>query len=61
VLFEPGNARSLEAAVRRAITDDGPERLASAKAHAEHWSMSHLMDEYETLYDEARRRFGVPR
>jgi phosphatidylinositol alpha-mannosyltransferase len=61
VLFEPGNARSLEVAVRRAITDDGPERLASAKAHAEHWSMSHLMDEYETLYDESRRRFGVPR
>ena len=59
--FDAGSALGLEDAVARALAGETPERIARARLHAEHWSMRHLIDEYETLYDEARRRFAAAR
>ena len=60
-LFNPGDSRSLEEAVLRGLSGETPRTIALARAHAEHWSMRRLVDEYEALYEQARQRFGVPR
>ena len=56
-LFTPGDDVSLERAIERALTEETPESIANAKAHANEWSMSGLMDHYEVLYAKARERF----
>jgi phosphatidylinositol alpha-mannosyltransferase len=61
VLFEPANERSLEQAVAKALSGESAEAIAGARRHAERWSMGHLMDEYETIYEIARQRFHEPR
>jgi phosphatidylinositol alpha-mannosyltransferase len=59
-LFHPGDARSLEVAIETALRDESEERTAVARAYAENWSMSKLVNEYETRYELARQRFGHP-
>jgi phosphatidyl-myo-inositol alpha-mannosyltransferase len=56
-LFTPGDDVSLERAIEKALSEETPESIASAKAHANEWSMSTLMDRYEVLYAKARERF----
>jgi phosphatidylinositol alpha-mannosyltransferase len=56
-MFTPGDDVSLETAIERALREETPETIARAKAHAAEWSMSTLMDRYETLYELARLRF----
>lgn len=57
VLARPGDDESLENAITRALTNETTSSIEAARLHAERWSMSHLMDAYETLYDMARQRF----
>jgi phosphatidylinositol alpha-mannosyltransferase len=57
-LFRPGDAASLETAVLAALLGESEETIAAARAYAERWSMARLMDEYETRYELARRRFS---
>ena len=38
----------------------GAGSIKAARAYAENWSMSKLVDEYETRYELARQRFGHP-
>jgi phosphatidyl-myo-inositol alpha-mannosyltransferase len=59
-LFHPGDARSLELAVESALRDESPEGTESARLYGEDWSMTNLMDEYETHYELARQRFQGP-
>jgi phosphatidyl-myo-inositol alpha-mannosyltransferase len=59
-LFHPGDAHSLELALESALRDESPERTESARLYAENWSMTKLMDEYETRYELAQRRFRGP-
>jgi phosphatidylinositol alpha-mannosyltransferase len=56
-LFTPGGDASLEAAVETALRDETSESIANAKAHANQWAMTTLMDRYEVLYANARQRF----
>ncbi len=58
-LFHPGDAGSLERAVLDALAGESDETIAHARAYAEGWSMSRLMDEYESRYDLARQRFAA--
>ncbi len=60
-LFTPGDDVSLEAAIERALGEETPVSIARAKAHANEWSMSSLMDRYEELYMMARERFSATR
>jgi phosphatidylinositol alpha-mannosyltransferase len=60
-LFTPGDDVSLEKALERALDDETPASIAAAKAHAQAWSMSRLMDRYEELYAVARERFSATR
>jgi phosphatidylinositol alpha-mannosyltransferase len=60
-LFTPGDDASLERAIERALADETPASIATAKAHASEWSMSRLMDRYEDLYSVARERFSATR
>ncbi|MBW4077987.1 MAG: glycosyltransferase family 4 protein [Acidobacteria bacterium] len=53
-LFEPSNALQLERAIVNALEGETPERIASARAHAQHWSMERLVSEYEDRYELAR-------
>ena len=56
-LFTPGDDESLERAIEKALTNESPESIANAKAHANEWSMRTLMDRYEILYAKARESF----
>jgi phosphatidyl-myo-inositol alpha-mannosyltransferase len=56
-LFTPGDETSLEAAIEQALREETPASIASARAHAQEWSMSTLMDRYDELYVRARERF----
>jgi phosphatidylinositol alpha-mannosyltransferase len=58
VLFAPGDATDLERALVTAIRRDELGAVAAAREYAEHWSMRRLVDAYQTLYDEAVRRFN---
>lgn len=60
-LFSAGDAADLERAIARALTDETPASLQAALEHASRWSMVTLMDRYEALYEEARRRHGAAR
>lgn len=59
-LFHPGDARSLEQAVERALREESEESTHLARAYSENWSMTRLMDEYDSRYELARRRFHGP-
>jgi len=60
-LFEPGNSTSLEQAIAISLRSETTDSIAAARNHAENWSMSRLIDQYETLYDEATLRFQATR
>jgi len=60
-LFEPGSPSALEQAITRALSSETTESIAAARNHAENWSMSRLIDQYETLYSEATLRFEANR
>jgi phosphatidylinositol alpha-mannosyltransferase len=60
-MFTPGDDTSLEKAIERALVEETPESIARAKAHANEWSMTTLMDRYEELYEVARERFLATR
>lgn len=61
VLFEPANVTGLVSGIERALASESPLALEQARGYAERWSMRDLMDRYEKLYDQARRRFDEPR
>ncbi len=56
-LFAPGDEAALEKAISDALVSETDESVAAAKEHARGWSMALLMDRYEALYADARRRF----
>ena len=56
-LVSPGDDVALEHAITTSLEGETGESIAAAKQHADHWSMSRLMDEYEVVYDAARQRF----
>ena len=56
-LFQPGSSTALEQAISKALLLETSESLSAARNHAENWSMSRLIDQYETLYSEATLRF----
>lgn len=60
-LFEAGNDLALEAAIETALATETPLTVSAAKAHAEQWSMTRLMEAYEDLYVRARDRFSPVR
>ncbi len=60
-MFTPGDDASLELAIDRALGHEMPATIAKAKAHANEWSMSTLMDRYQDLYSLARERFSATR
>jgi phosphatidylinositol alpha-mannosyltransferase len=60
-MFRSGDDGSLEFAIEQALAEETPESIAAAKAHANEWSMSTLMDRYEDLYSLARERFLATR
>jgi len=60
-LFEPANGVSLERALVTALAGESEAALMAARRHAERWSMVHLIDDYEALYELARSRFVEPR
>jgi phosphatidylinositol alpha-mannosyltransferase len=59
--FERGNADSLEAAIGAALVNESAERIRLARLHAERWSMSALIDEYEERYEKAAALFRTRR
>ncbi len=61
VLFAPGDSSALEQAIATALSSETPERVAAARAHAQHWSMRSLMDAYEPVYATAREHFQSAR
>ena len=60
-LFEPGDATSLRHALGRALASETPRRIGDARAHAQHWSMARLIDDYEVLYAKAREHYEAAR
>ncbi len=58
-LFEAGNDAHLEVAIASTLANETPLTIAAARSHAEHWSMTSLIDEYESLYASARERFSA--
>ena len=60
-LFAPGDVSGLEVAIEHALADASPARTRAALAHAHQWSMASLVDRYEILYEEARRRHKTAR
>jgi phosphatidylinositol alpha-mannosyltransferase len=59
VLVPPGNDTALEAGIARALTNETPERVAAARAYAQAWSMTTLMDRYLELYAEAGQHYSA--
>ena len=61
VLFPPGDEAALEAAIAKALAGETPQAVAAAKDYAQGWSMSALVDAYDSLYATARERFEAAR
>jgi phosphatidyl-myo-inositol alpha-mannosyltransferase len=59
-LFHPGDARALEHAIDEALAEGSEDRIHSARTYAEDWSMTKLVEEYESRYSLALERFGDP-
>jgi len=57
VLVAAGDDRALEAGIASALASEDATAIEAARQHAQHWSMSRLVDEYELLYERARQRF----
>ena len=57
-LFRAGDPASLAEAISGALATATPESIAAAYAHALNWSMAHLVDLYEGLYERARGDFS---
>jgi phosphatidylinositol alpha-mannosyltransferase len=57
VLVPAGDEDALEAGIVTALSEETPDTIAAARAHAQTWSMTRLMDDYGALYDEAVSRF----
>lgn len=57
-LFAPGDADALASAIVTALARDD-DAVARARAHAEAWSMSALVDAYEEEYAAARETFSA--
>jgi phosphatidylinositol alpha-mannosyltransferase len=55
-LFAPGDERALATALTTFVRRESD--VAAARAHAEQWSMSALVDHYDAIYADARERFG---
>lgn len=60
-LFIPGDDASLEHAIERALANETTQTIVMAKAHANEWSMTSLMDRYQDLYSLAGQRFSATR
>ena len=58
VLFRAGDPLDLDRAIETALATRDDATLAAAKAHAERWSMTSLVDRYGEIYDHAQRRFS---
>ena len=56
-LYRAGDPVALSEAITVALATTTPESIAAASAHAANWSMSHLMDLYEGLYERAWGEF----
>ena len=61
VLYSPGDAHALVTALRVARRDVDADAIAAARAHAERWSMSALMDLYGDHYERAVLAFRAAR
>src|SRR5690606_10838090 len=62
LLFEPGDPRSLAAAVER-ISSDGSLRtrlVRNGRISARHFDVDHLADAFEAWHDAATRGFAAP-
>lgn len=59
LLVPPGDDSALEAGIARALANETPERVASARAYAQGWSMMTLMDAYLELYDRAGQHYSI--
>ena len=59
-LFHPGDAHALEQAIDAALAEESDDGIKAARAYAENWSMTKLVEEYETRYELAQERFGHP-
>ena len=57
VLFRTGESADLERALNVALNSRDTPVVANARLYAEHWSMRRLVDDYLTLYHDARRHF----
>lgn len=57
ILVKPGDDEALERGISDALAAETSLSIAAAKAHAELWSMTRLMDQYEVVYDTAQQRF----
>lgn len=59
-LVAPRDPNGLAAGIAAAIATS-PARVAAAREHSQAWSTARLMDRYEEIYDDARRRFSARR
>ncbi len=59
-LFHPGDAHALEHAIDAALVEESDDGIKAARAYAENWSMTKLVEEYETRYALAQERFSNP-
>jgi phosphatidylinositol alpha-mannosyltransferase len=57
VLVAPNDDGALERAIATALEREDGASIEAARTHAQRWSMSHLVQEYEQLYERARQRF----
>ena len=59
VLFNAGQSDDLERAIDVALASRDGSTLASAREHAENWSMRRLVDDYLAVYQDAREQFAA--
>jgi len=57
VLFSPGDDRDLRRALREALTETPATAIDDARAYAENWSMTRLVDDYLEIYERAREAY----
>ena len=58
LLVAPGDDVALEAGIAEALATETPERIEAARAYAQAWSMSTLMDRYLELYARAVEHYS---
>lgn len=57
-LVAPGDDAAWEAGIVAALASETPARIEGARAHAQRWSMSTLMDRYIELYAQAVQHYS---